>query len=461
VCVLGMNANDFPRESRPMSFDLIAKHPKRGDRSRSNDDRYLFLETLLSAREVLYLSYVGRDNRDNSEKAPATVVTELLDYTNSFYNGVNNNDALKVVQHPLQPFSQRYFDSSDPDLVGYKPQWFDTAKAAPALKPEAFVHADTTLEEPDRSVTVQDLIDFYSDPARSYLQNRLLVGLRRNEDKLPDTELFDVSGLDRWSINQDVLTLLRHLPKEEIKQTLLARGVLPEGVAGEVAFEQSYKSAILQDARVIRFTAQQQQPIDVDLQFDGFQLTGQLIDVYREGVCTHRFGRVRARDLLTAWIKHLLLCANGADDVPKHTRAIFQKESYCFSEVQSPLEILEILLSTRHAGLVRPVPFFPESSLAYAKKLEEGVEEFVAMKAASAQWFGNDSQFGLMPECLQESFEIVWHGNPDPLNDQFRHIASTVYYPLYSNVEIVPAEDEMVDEDEIQSSDIAGGGVGQ
>jgi len=455
VCVLGMNANDFPRESRPMSFDLIAKHPKRGDRSRSNDDRYLFLETLLSAREVLYVSYVGRDNRDNSEKAPATVVTELLDYANSFYSGSNGEDALKVVQHPLQPFSQRYFDSSDPNLVGYKSQWFDTAKATPSLDPVVFVHADTTLDEPDRSVAVQDLIDFYCDPARSYLQNRLLVGLHRSEDKLPDTELFDVSGLDKWGVNQDVLSLLRHLPKEEIKKTLLARGVLPEGVGGQVAFEQSYKSALMQDTRVIRYVAQQQQPIDIDLEIDGFQLTGQLIDVYQRGVCTHRFGRVRARDLLTAWIKHLLLCASGTDDVPMHTIAIFEKESYRFNKVQAPLEILQVLLNTRHAGLVKPVPFFPESSYAYVEKLKEQDVD-AAMKAGSKQWSG-----GVMPESMQESFEIVWRGNPNPLDEQFRQIAESIYMPLNNHAEIVLAEEELDDEDEFESADIAGQGVDQ
>lgn len=35
---------------------------RRGDRSRRNDDLYLFLKTLLSAREKFYLGYVGKDN---------------------------------------------------------------------------------------------------------------------------------------------------------------------------------------------------------------------------------------------------------------------------------------------------------------------------------------------------------------------------------------------------------------
>ena len=59
ICLAGMNDNDYPRQTKSLGFDLMAKNPKPGDRSRRNDDRYLFLEALLSARERLYISYVG------------------------------------------------------------------------------------------------------------------------------------------------------------------------------------------------------------------------------------------------------------------------------------------------------------------------------------------------------------------------------------------------------------------
>ena len=60
LCLIGMNGDAYPRQSRPHGFDLMAKRPQPGDRSARNDDRYLFLEAILSARERLYLSYVGR-----------------------------------------------------------------------------------------------------------------------------------------------------------------------------------------------------------------------------------------------------------------------------------------------------------------------------------------------------------------------------------------------------------------
>ena len=51
VALLGMNDGEFPRVRAPLGFDLMANTAARpGDRSRQEDDRYLFLEALLSAR---------------------------------------------------------------------------------------------------------------------------------------------------------------------------------------------------------------------------------------------------------------------------------------------------------------------------------------------------------------------------------------------------------------------------
>ena len=76
VCLIGMNDDAYPRPQRPVDFDLMALRFRRGDRSRRQDDRYLFLETLLSARRFLYISYVGQSIRDNAVLPPSVLVSE-------------------------------------------------------------------------------------------------------------------------------------------------------------------------------------------------------------------------------------------------------------------------------------------------------------------------------------------------------------------------------------------------
>jgi hypothetical protein len=78
VCLLGMNDGVYPRTLAPMGFDLMAVAGRRGDRSRRDDDRYLFLEALLSAQQGLYISYQGFSAQDNSDKVPSVLLAELI-----------------------------------------------------------------------------------------------------------------------------------------------------------------------------------------------------------------------------------------------------------------------------------------------------------------------------------------------------------------------------------------------
>ena len=79
ICLLGMNDGDYPRNQQAHSFDLMSHRGqyRPGDRSRRQDDQYLFLEAFLSARQQLYISWVGRSIRDNSERPPSVLISQL------------------------------------------------------------------------------------------------------------------------------------------------------------------------------------------------------------------------------------------------------------------------------------------------------------------------------------------------------------------------------------------------
>lgn len=82
VFILGLNDSDFPREDRTPGFNLMSNSEifERGDRSRAIDDRYLFLEALLSARRSIYFSYLGQSPNDKTELNSSIVLSELLHY---------------------------------------------------------------------------------------------------------------------------------------------------------------------------------------------------------------------------------------------------------------------------------------------------------------------------------------------------------------------------------------------
>lgn len=152
ICIIGLNYGIFPRIDSSPNFDLIREYPRRGDRSLRNEDRYLFLETLISARERIYLSYTGQGIEDNSTIPPSVVISELLDYLDqgfvvnddsvSLKRGEQNSKPLSsyiLTQHRLQPFSPAYFDGStqaESRLFSYSRGNFLAASALRAKKRE-------------------------------------------------------------------------------------------------------------------------------------------------------------------------------------------------------------------------------------------------------------------------------------------------------------------------------------
>src|SRR5205085_11380598 len=75
------------------------------------------LDLVLAARERLYLSYTGRNIRDNTELPPSVLISDLLEViVPAIAEDPRSTGAMAaakgrlIVEHPLQPFSIRYFE---------------------------------------------------------------------------------------------------------------------------------------------------------------------------------------------------------------------------------------------------------------------------------------------------------------------------------------------------------------
>jgi exodeoxyribonuclease V gamma subunit len=79
VFVMGLGEGQFPEEGMELGLDLRRAERRPGDVAPEERDRYAFLETLVSTRERLFLSYVARDEHTGEPHVPSSVVTELLE----------------------------------------------------------------------------------------------------------------------------------------------------------------------------------------------------------------------------------------------------------------------------------------------------------------------------------------------------------------------------------------------
>lgn len=153
IGLLGMNDEAYPRPTRYLGFDLMAKNPQSGDRSLRNDDRYLFLEVLLSAREILHLSFVGQSIQDNTRRPPSVLVSELLDYLEAGYRIPQKELRRHLLRrHPLQAFSPAYFKKDRDDrFFSFSRENLEAARKAQNPHPEGTPFIRQDLPDPPRT----------------------------------------------------------------------------------------------------------------------------------------------------------------------------------------------------------------------------------------------------------------------------------------------------------------------
>jgi exodeoxyribonuclease V gamma subunit len=200
VCLLGMNDGDFPRRAQRADFDLLAlpgmAHP--GDRSRREDDRYLMLEALMSARQQLYISWVGKSVRDNSVQPPSVLVAQLCDYLEAGWQDLDLRRF--TVEHRLQPFSRRYFEEEG--LTTFATEWrvaHEEASQAPipALAPY--------VSEPGTALTLAELAYFLKQPVKQFFRRRLKVQFDERALTGMDDEPFALDKLEVYQVSKELL----------------------------------------------------------------------------------------------------------------------------------------------------------------------------------------------------------------------------------------------------------------
>ncbi len=203
VCLLGMNDSDYPRRTPRSDFDLMGQPGmfRPGDRARQQDDRQLMLEALLSARDVLYMSWTGLSIRDNSEQPPSVLVSQLRDYISAAW-GASALDQ-RTVFHPLQPFSRRYFEA-DSALQTYASEW-RSAHEAPADNAVPHAPPSPAPLEAGTHVDVDRLVRFFRNPVKAFFRDRLGVVFANPQEEAADTEAFDLDGLENHQVMQALL----------------------------------------------------------------------------------------------------------------------------------------------------------------------------------------------------------------------------------------------------------------
>ncbi|CAB1061282.1 Exodeoxyribonuclease V gamma chain (EC [Olavius sp. associated proteobacterium Delta 1] len=440
ICLIGLNNDAFPREHRPLNFDLMAQHPRTGDRSRRNDDKYLFLESIISARQKFYISYVGQSIQDNSRIPPSVLVSELLDTIEKSFESTDSHIIEHIVtHHRLQPFSAWYF-RADSGLFSYSTENMLAGSGANEKKePLPFFdrRLPLTAEESDKwkKIDLESMCRFFNNPAMFLVQRRL--GIRLEDEALlsEERENFELQPLEGYLVGQNLVkSLVSGVSLIDFKPIQKAIGQLPHGHVGDYY----YADVTIEVQNFVRqiekyIAAEVLDSIEIDFETADFDFSGRLSPVSDFGCIHIRYGRQRVNDLLKTWIYHLVYCHTAPPDYEKNSYLICKDAAVQFEPLADSLPLLAALLQIYRQGLEIPLHFFPKSSFEYADAvLSKSKPETTALLQAKKKWVGSEFAKHARPESKDPYYDLCFR-QFDPFDKQFKKLAIKVFEPLLAH----------------------------
>lgn len=307
IALLGMDNDKFPRRNNDLSFNLMSEKPRRGDRSVKDNDNHLFLETLLSAGEKLYISYSGQSVKDNSPIPPSIVVDELLDYIQSSMN--EEVDVKKQLVHlqPLHNYSGKYNRENENLynflLTGKQPKDF----SYPIVRELEFDFSEIDIQQFER---------FLSNPVKGYFNKALGIYYSDEEVLAETTEKFELNKLEQ-SQTKNKLLHNANTSVEEFVAAELKKGHLPlKNMASATVIH--ILSEITDTREIFQSLTENKvmRTVEIELKIDDSLLKGKIDGIYEDQLIITSFSSSENKYLFKGYLYYLLLTAAGESVKP-------------------------------------------------------------------------------------------------------------------------------------------------
>ena len=420
ICLLGMNEGAFPREERKVGFNIMDKNIRFCDKSKTLEDRFIFLESLLAAKSSLYISYIGNDDKTNETSQPSIVVCELMDYLKSIYGKSIEQSIL--INERLHGFSEIYLNNSEQNHFTYL-QSNLTAAETLRNKAKKRLFAGSKIENCEfdyEEINLSNIITFYKNPCKYFITKSLSARFNINDtDIIEDTEPIDTNPLERYMINKKIIhALIEDKPTHSIYERMVKESSIPIGNFGKIRFNEQDKlirdvfkkvnkvfsnktmKELLENTKQFNFDIKLKMLKTIEFSNNqalklNSKLPAKQIKINTLGYnCTlnceldfvqinsHQFcfdpGNFNGKRAIESWLKHLAVCSQ----FPCPSYCLFKDKAKYLKPIESSIAIKKLteLIEIFNAGLKTPIPFLPKTSYAYAeaekKKLEKTEKTF-------------------------------------------------------------------------------------
>lgn len=442
VCVLGMNDGQYPVPRAKDNNDLLALYPKVGDRNRLDEQRYLFLQALLSARDYFYASYLGNSVIDNAEKFPSLLLRELIEFIDNNFCLLERSEPVsaQILQHQaLQPFSESYFSSDK--FFSYQHKFL---RQALALRQQSKQSEFFDRQVNDASIggEVKNLVEvqrIFVNPSRILLESMdVYLGLGEAQDL--DVEAFKGDGLSRYHVFESLFEqYIKAVPEPEI-DNFVEKGLLPQAAFAELEIEQ-YQ----QDIDAICH-AHDSLGLSKNLTEHQFKFSNEKYCLSHtlkrsDEVVSHCIAALahslRGKHFIQAWLQHVFVCA--CQDKPFMSYLFSVEEVYCIKPVrqESAQAMLSNLMQLALSFTSEKSWFFVNSSFALQKSLWQEKSEDESFKAFYKEFESSSNQYFSKVGEGENPYHRLIYQAVDVNEQKILELAEKVFQPLFESLELL------------------------
>lgn len=411
VVLLGMADGAWPRRLVAQPFDLVSAHPRAGDRQMREDDRQLFLEAILAARERLIVTWPGRAASGDAahERPPSACLAELRDAIDAAYiaEGAVRPSARLTTLHPLQPFSAAYLaDDVRPALPTFDAAGVDLARRLlqPRQAETPFLPAPLPAAPAPEAIDLDALVRWWQDPAAAWCRAALGFAPGRERAAVGDDEPLAIDGLDRYQLTDAVVRgLLAGTDGGAVLDRLAADGRMPLGRLGEAG-----RRTVTADASALAGALAAHRglpPLSISVAGAGWRLDGVLDPAPAGNVlrAVHAGQNASERSRLALAIRHLAWNAwqhaSGRPAGAAELIARSERLALAAHGADAAQRLADLIALTR-TGEAGPLPFFPRTALAMHER-DGGDAEVAAWFAQREPW---------LSEAQDPAIALAWRG---------------------------------------------------
>ncbi len=389
IFVLGLNEDKFPgRESIP-GYDIRGIYEQKIDLSKRQNDKYAFLELILSAESSLTMFFNSKNQITGEEFQPSVVISELIEAIELNFEIDGGIESL-FEEHPLHSFDSRYFKNDD-NIFSYDKSAYQAALAYNSIKraPIGTVLDEDSLVHNSLEITVSDLIQFIKNPVKHFFTKG--EGIYLDQDESIEEDIYENRELEflvKWKFLNAVLDIGLKTDEPltpvtdsffkvaeiegEYKDSLLTSNVredLESIVIGVDTFLQEENLKNTDYKRETRELNGEYSPLLFNINGVEVTLSGELENLwvsdkncFTASASFSGENKVSTRDKITPFIYSLIISAHKAmreESLVLYSIGRKTREPVVFRNIKEPDKVLGNIMELYIQNLTSPIPLYP------------------------------------------------------------------------------------------------------